>query len=198
MQWNSYEVRGKTARYFPGYFHRVGLTKDKRSVYWFSDLGYWVCPPYITVHRVDAHIRVAYSKTSGERIRIMVDPEDSYKVRRALRAVATHAKYDRCLFSRMVKRSWFASSGSELTTAINQGIRHVYIRLPSSVRDLFGYTYKSIMELPPAFTDEELTALKVMKIKKEKELKTEVRNRITMSMYDAMTFTKSNPLDKEG
>lgn len=179
--------------YLKGKVRAVGLDKHNLTVYHFQGLGYWICPPFVSLCETEVGnllIR-AGSILSGKRVKT-VSPFTPDKIKEAMAYVLSNLAKHGVLFSHPTTARDLSTKSVEICEASTNNSSSGYsvvVGIRQGVTDVYGT--KKIKRYCVSYATarknaEELTALKIEMI----EL---FRKRYSITVEEALVFHKENP-----
>lgn len=163
---------------------RIGMMKDHRAVYYFKDIGYWICPPYITLYNNKDTLRVGYLETNQKRVSWTVEYYTRLNLTNALSYAVRQCKDAGFLFSRPVDRTFFQPR------RVRRDMKSYSLRVPLALRESTGTTCISVCR----GNVEPLSKFEERVIERHAVLTTRFRSLYSISIEEALTIYPNNPI----
>lgn len=182
---SSFEYRKKKGQIDGVNVVRMGIMKDGRTVFMLKDIGYWICPPYVTLStNGQGIVRLTYMCNDRRRLSWNIVSWSRSKFMDAVSQCLRVCFDDGYLFSKRVRRTFFD------VKSVPHDTDFVSMNIPKALHDHYKATHlqfrRMLNETYKQFSSRIQQAhTKIIRL---------FRTKYRITIDEALTFYPNNPI----
>lgn len=164
---------------------RMGLLKDHRTVFMLKGIGYWICPPYVSLSTNGKSIlRLSYQCNDGRKFSWSITTWSRAHFTDALSQCLRLCCDDGFLFSKRVRRTFFTPKKPEPNALF------FTINIPKALHSHFHHSHIQLWKQSNETSDQ----FSQRASKEQSDLVRLFRSKFCTTIEEAMTFHHNNPI----